>query len=125
MQPDQSTAKASALAAELNAFSGSLDRYRHWTHQLIFTPGVEHLAKAAGACWLIDAVASHQFSARLKGEPFQVWTLSCNSDRSADLVCRDGDGNELARQRIDWTDFPMDSVAVWLIEGTLLLPSEY
>lgn len=125
MQPERPVTDPSALAGQLDAFSGSLERYRHWTRRLIYTPGVEYLATAAEAFWLIDAVASHQHDPRLKGETFQVWTLRVGADRSAELICDDGNGNALLRQTIPWTSFPMDTVAIWLIEGTLLLPSEY
>jgi hypothetical protein len=31
----------------------------------------------------------------------------------------------LTSQDISYTDFPLTDIAVWLIDGTLMLPSEY
>lgn len=131
---------AAELQAELQLFSGSTEFYRHGLmRRLVYTEGVQHLAERAGAHWLIDAVASHQGSARVAAEAFQVWTLEQNDDGSTPetgtwtLSCTDGDERGLAVQQIEYSDFPMRKLQLFLVreehpEGlrcTLLLPSEY
>ena len=37
----------------------------------------------------------------------------------------DGMDHELAAQAIPFTDFPLEEVSLWLVDGTLMLPSEY
>ncbi|HKM65008.1 MAG TPA: hypothetical protein VJY39_21220 [Acidisphaera sp.] len=113
------------LLSELAMHVGSLERVRHWTKRFIYTPGVEHLAQAAGAHWLLDAIASLCRNPNLRDAGFQVWTLTVNPSRSAALTVTDGDEVELLRHAILYTDFPLDQFSLWLIDGTLLLPSEY
>ena len=117
--------KKRQLLSELSMHIGSLERVRHWTRRFIYTPGVVHLAQAAGAYWLLDAIASVCRNPNLRDAAFQVWTLTVNSSRSAVLTVTDGDEIELLRHAILYTDFPLDQFTLYLIDGTLLLPSEY
>jgi hypothetical protein len=113
------------LIRELALFTGDLDRYRHWTGQLIYTPGIRHLAERAGAFWLIDLIASWQLDPKVRREPFQVWKLDVRLDHTAVAVATDGNAAILASQDIPFTDFPLPTIGVWLEEGTLLLPGEH
>ncbi len=81
--PRQIRLDRETLLRELAHFTGDLERYRHWTGRLIYTPGVQHLAERAGAYWLIDLVASHQITPNVSAEEFQVWTLTVAGDRRA------------------------------------------
>jgi len=121
----QTEPEISELESSLASFTGSLERYRHWTRRFIFTPGVKYLADAAQAWWLIDLIASHCQHARLRGEAFQVWKLNVAPDHSATLSIEDGNDHHLLKVSIHFTDFPLSTVTLWLIEDTLLLPSEY
>ncbi len=42
----------------------------------------------------------------IKKEEFMVAQLTVNDDDTADFILTDGNDNILARQRIEWTDFP-------------------
>ena len=121
----QTGTEASKLESSLASFTGSLERYRHWTRRFVFTPGVTYLADAAQAWWLIHLIASHCRHPRLRGEGFQVWKLSVAPDRSARLLIEDGNDHLLLKLSIHFTDFPLSTVTLWLIDDTLLLPSEY
>ena len=50
-------------------------------------------------------------------------------DGSAKLVIDDGDGNVLASQNFDYTDFPMDEIKIWSAKAmgyyVHYLPSEH
>ena len=37
----------------------------------------------------------------------------------------DSDQPVLVRQEIEYSDFPLDKIELWLIDGVLLLKSEY
>ena len=114
------------LQAALAGFCGSCEFYRHWTGHAIYTEGVHYLAGKVGAYWLIDLVVSHQLTPKVRREPFQVWLLKVNEDRSAVAECYDDlPGKLLARQKIEYTDFPLDEIKLYFCDGTLLLPSEY
>ena len=104
----------------------------HWTHRLVFTAGVKHIADTAGAYWLIDAVASYQADRRVQGEEFQTWTLKVNPDKSATLTMTDGnDGPPRITQHIEFTDYADsgESECELYVVGpaplTLMLPCEY
>ena len=123
-----SSATSTALKAQdLVQFTGSQTFYRHvLSGGCVFTEGVQYLAEAGSAYWLIDAILCPQphVSTLLRAE-FQVWTLTVRDDRSATLVCTDGDDNELFSHPIPWTDFPLKTIALWFANRTLYLPSEH
>lgn len=113
---------------DLAQFSGGTNEY--WTHPLFpnlkYTDGVKHVAKEFGAYWLIENVLSHQCEKKFKSEDFQVWTLRVSADdHTASLVADDGNHNKLYTEKIDYTDFPVEEFAVWLVGNVLLLPCEY
>lgn len=108
---------------ELNQFSGTENWYKHWLG-ILYTDGVKYLAEKANAYWLIDVVASYQKT--LKDVPFQLWTLTVKEDRSAIIQMReDGDVPPRVEQFIEYSDFPLESIKLYFIDGVLLLPSEY
>ena len=92
--------------------------------RLLLTDGTHYLAESCGAYWLMDTIASYQARGKLTGEAFQVWTLTV-TDSEALLICTDGNDNELIRQEIPYTDFPLDKITLWCVDGVILLPSEY
>jgi hypothetical protein len=58
-----------------------------------------------------DAIATAQrFGKNLAGEEFQVWKLKVDGDRTASLVCDDGNDNIVCPQQIECTDFPLDEI---------------
>ena len=113
------------LLRDLGHFTGDLERYRHWTGRTIYTPGVQYLAQKANAYWLIDLVVSWQLQRKIAATPFQVWKLTVRPDRTATASATDRGKRELATQAISITDFPLEEVSLWLVDGTLMLPSEY
>jgi hypothetical protein len=118
---------AKELSLNLEQFIGTEQWWKHWLPGLVYTDGVKYLAEQAGAHWLIDVVASYR-----RKEPFQIWELKvCPSpengtSRAATVtMIEDTDQPELVRQEIPYTDFPLDYIKLYLIDGVLLLPSEY
>ena len=81
---------------------------------------------ANGAFWLMDAIASHVGSYRR--DTFAVATLQ---KRPADwlLTIDDGNGKVYVKQEIEFSDFPLDSIKLYLCKNddvwVILLPSEY
>lgn len=117
---------AYALKAELRHFTGSETFYRHSLFRgFIYTEGVQYLAEKAGAYWLLDYIFGNQELAILKGQPFQVWKITVNEDESARISVEDGNDNELAVFPLHYSDFPLEAFTLWLVDKTLLLPSEY
>lgn len=111
-------------ADALRQFSGTEYWYKHLSGYL-YTDGVLYVAQEGGAFWLVDKILLTTRSMPALQE-FGVWKLTVNKeDESALLICEDGNDNELYREKIDWTDFPLDTVELWFENGVLILPSEH
>ena len=122
----------SPLEAQLALFRGSTTRTRHaLVPSVVMTEGVVFLAKAAGAHWLTDVIASYIHYARASQEEFHVRRLVVDVvTHTGVITMTDGDSDEaIVTQRLDYTDFPLVEITVWLVrEGAcwiMLLPSEY
>jgi hypothetical protein len=113
--------------ADLDMFTGSETFYRHpLNRKVVFTEGAHHVAEAGGAFWLLDEIALIQpYDARVAAEEFQVWKLTVRSDRTAALVCEDGNYNVVFSKEIAFTDFPLDAITLWFANNTIYLPSEH
>ena len=115
--------KGKTLEHELTNFTGTEHYYRHWLG-FNYTDGVKFLAEKANCFWLLDAVGSYQHTLKDKG--FQIWILKVNKDKSAVLEMReDSDTPIIVRQEIKYTDFPMEEITLYFIDGVLILTSEY
>lgn len=114
-------------ADELRQFTGSEQWYRHGlVREVLFTDGAKYLADRGGAYWLLDEIALAQRHQRaVAGEAFQLWKLAVHPDRTAALACEDGNGRTVYSKAIGYTDFPLPEVALYFVDGTILLPSEY
>ena len=112
---------------DLRQFTGSENWYRHGINpNVLYTDGANYVAEEGGAYWLLDAIAiSQRYEKRVAAEPFQVWTLKVNSDRTASLVCGDGNDNIVYTQHIPFTDFPLDEITLWFANNVIYLPSEH
>jgi hypothetical protein len=113
------------LLAGLAMHTGTETWFRHWTGRCTYTEGVKYLADTAGAYWLIDLVASWCAHQKLRGEEFVAWKLTVRRDHTATVTADDGNDHVLITQDIPFTDFPLEEVTLYLIDGVLLLPSEY
>jgi hypothetical protein len=119
---------ATQFAPEImNRFTGSEHWYRHWANRkILFTDGAEHVAKAGGACWLLDIIAIEQnCNKTVAAEEFQAWTLKVDLVRhTGRITCDDGNGRTVFTKEIAFTDFPVAEITLWLENNTIYLPSE-
>jgi hypothetical protein len=112
-------------AADLGQFRGSETLYTNNHYRpLQYTEGVRHVAVAGEAWWLLDLIVSYRHHPKVRGEGFQVWKLIV-TEQAGLVTCDDGNDHQLVSQRIPFTDFPLETVTLWLIDNILLLPSEY
>jgi hypothetical protein len=78
--------------------------YRH-----LASDGAKMIADQCGAYWLLESIASHYVRKVLAVEPFAVWTLDAiDGEGAVALVADDGNGRQLVRQEIPYSDFPRD-----------------
>jgi len=106
---------------------GSAEFYRHWSG-LIYTEGIQTMAEACRAYWLIDLIASHQGPIiRHPGlADFQLWEITARPDHTATVTCRaDSDRPAVVQQELEYTDFPLDTLTIYVEGVTILLPSEH
>lgn len=120
-------------AANLAQFIGTT-RYYRYTMGLILTDGAAYLARH-GAAWLLDIVASARLVPAVRGAEFECWTLRVDlTKQCAEAVCTDGhgerDANILYRQRLNYTDFPLAELKLYVVADSdlgkvVMLTSEY
>ena len=113
---------------DLPNFYGTENHYR-WSPiftNFVLTDGAKYLAESADAYWLVDIFASHLPS--YKDEGFAVLYLKVN-DRKATAQIEDGNGKVLKKQKIEYTDFPLDAVVLYCCpqddQFVIMLPSEW
>ena len=107
----------------LKQFTGTECYYKYF-EDIVFTDGVKYLAESCGTFWFLDIVCSYQSNPKIKAEGFQVWTLKAKDSRGV-VTCGDGNNNELIKQEIEFTDFPLDKITVWKVDNVIMLPNEY
>jgi hypothetical protein len=121
---------AEELTSALQHFTGSENSYFRETlsGRIDYTEGVRFLQQQ-NCYWLTDAIASYQTSEFKQSNDRQFWKLSVDLlTRQATLTCDDGDGNISVTQSIEFTDFPLVEIRIWVEVNQrvfMYLPSEY
>ena len=108
------------IEAELAQCIGT-DRY--WKNNMLcfqYTDGVHTMWNLCKAYWLLTAISSYR-----RSEPFQIWELKVTGSKAVLTMKEDSGCPVKVRQQIPYTDFPLDEIKLYLIDGVLILPSEY
>jgi len=118
------------LQNELKLFHGTSRYYKHLfpgKSPILLTDGTRYVRDEFNAYWLFDAILSYQDEPVLKKVNFQIWELQrLKKDLSWLLTCReDTNKKALISQAIEFSDFPVDYIRIWVIGSIALLPSEY
>jgi hypothetical protein len=117
----------------LRQFIGTTRYYAYggfFGKDVYLTDGVKYLAEHARCFWLLDVICSYQGYEKLD-QNFQVWTLNVFSKEEAEkkgylaLVKGRNDTKSIVTQKIPFTDFPLEKIKLYYIDGVILLPSEY
>jgi len=120
-------------------FSGTENYHRHgYARSFVLTDGCNYVRENGGqngAFWLFDIIQSYQNDPKIrKCDGFQVWKLIVQPDKSAVIVLEDGNNHKVLDQKIDYTDFDLPEITIWVEDsgdgnGNLLrvalLPSEH
>ena len=123
---------AAQIKEVLARFSGTNEHHKFSIlSRLVVTDGVKWLADNAECYWLLDAIASWQPVCQKDAmlREFQVWTLTTEQrselNRRGHLKCeRDTGDKKPIKQEIEYTDFPLDEIKLYVENGVILLPSE-
>jgi len=124
--------KAGLRPEDLARFTGSTEFYGTMFPGIIYTEGMQYVAEAGAAYWLIDAIGSWlRTQPTLREHGIIFWKLT-RQERGAVLEgFHDADEPITGlRQEIEYTDFPLPEIAVWAAVNhlggwTLYLPSEH
>ena len=116
------------LTSQLQQFTGTSAYYRLYP-KVVLTDGAKFLAEEANCFWLMDVYASHLLCA-IDGEQESFTCLQMRTkNHHATIVIDDGNGVELAKQEIEFTDFPLPHIKLYACwENThwvIMLTSEY
>lgn len=112
---------------QLAYFTGT-EHYHKVYPNLVLTDGVKFLADACGAYWLMDVIWSYLPQVK---DTFAVVRFEVSPDREASFILGDDNPPQTvyAKQQIEWTDFPLEGVTLYVIRDVdfwvVLLPSEY
>jgi hypothetical protein len=119
------------LESSLAQFSGTECHHKLALAPLKFTDGMAYLCQNAGggAFWLASVIASYQHKLRKteRLREFQHWTLTTDLEKhTAVIQCREDSGEPpVVTQNIEYTDFPLASIEIWVEGDVCLLPSEH
>ena len=115
--------KQTEILERLSHFHGSTEIYRvsPLFPDFCISEGVRYLRDEAECHWLIDDIAAMQIHPKIRQHPKlkeeQFWSLVVNEDRSATLKCEWDTGKTVYSQHIGWTDFPLNSIKIWVAPG--------
>ena len=119
--------ETTALKSALAQFTGTEHYYRLYP-KVVLTDGAKYLAETGGCYWLMDLYASYLARVDQNSDDFICLKLTLQGT-SAQILIEDGNAHALAKQHIEYTDFPFEQFmlyAVWSSEfWVVMLTSEY
>jgi len=119
---------AQEIKYNLGNFYGSQGYYEFSPlfSRIYLSDGTKYIAESCEAYWLMDLIANHIPS--IGDDWFAVAKLTVKGSECK-FVIEDGNGNVIASQDIDFTDFPLDEITLFVERGddnwVILLPGEH
>ena len=116
--------------SDLSQFIGTEGYHYQPLHPkgFVYTDGIKYLAQEAEAYWLLDLIAFYQEDERIKSDEalqsIQFWKLSVN-DNAGVLICERDANDVVLTHELNYTDFPLDAITLYVCNKVLMLPSEY
>ncbi|MGB7394405.1 MAG: DUF6876 family protein [Pricia sp.] len=119
------------LRSNLETFIGTESFYKIPLLKTQFTDGVKYLADAAECFWLVTdaSVVANSLMNRSHFITIDFKKLADDERErigfSALIEYSDGNGNILDTHKYHATDFPLEKIRLFYMNGTLMLSSEY
>ena len=109
----------------LGQFTGTENYFKSnmFVPKMMHTDGVEYFCNQACAYWFLDVVATEIFP--LQEKDYFLSVKMKVDDGRAIITAEDGNGNELHKKFIDFTDCPEGEYNFFLTDNVLMLTSEY
>jgi hypothetical protein len=122
--------ETNTIIRNLSQFHGTEEYHKHLfpgKSPLLLTDGCKYVRDDLQSNWLFDAILSYQTHKALQNVNFQIWELRhLKKDLTWLLTCREDVGRKpLISQSIEFSDFPIDYIKIWVIDKVAILPSEY
>lgn len=122
---------AITINENLQHFHGSEVFYHIPLIRTHYTEGIHYLAQAADCFWLVTDASVIARSLMGKSR-FITVDFKMHNERereeigyAASITYTDGNGLTFEVQRYHLTDFPLEKLRLFFVNGTLMLPSEY
>lgn len=116
------------IIENLSQFNGTFEyhpyRFLNLKPDYLLTDGVNYLINSCDCHWLVDYLLSVQSLPAVASASFQSWKLSLIENKWV-IGATDGNNNRIYSGIIDSSDFPLNGITIWIIDGVILLPSEY
>ena len=119
------------IKTELQQFIGSETFYKIPLIGTRFTDGIKYLADTAECFWLVTDASVIAKSLMNKSYFVTVDFKRLSEKEREESQCEalinysDGNGHIFETHKYHVTDFPLDELRLFFIDGTLMLPSEY
>ena len=98
--------------------------YRHpLARSCLYTDGVKMFAEMAGAYWFIDILATELIPLQ-RTEEFMSVKMTVTGSK-ASIIANDGNGRQVWSREIDFTDCPEGEWSFFVMNNTIIVPSEY
>ena len=112
---------------ELEQFTGTEHYYFNPQYEKMqYTDGVKYFAEKAHAYWLLDIIGTEFFPKQEAGTWDYFIAIKLHVEKQAmTITVTDGNEKTYEVRTIDFTDFPAGDWQLWLVDGILILPSEY
>ena len=114
------------IEQNLRQFTGTLRYYQHKVDdkEMVLTDGCAYVRHELDLQWIFDMVLQYQEMKSLQLEEFQVWEFKKIAEGKIEVVCSDGNKNNLLELNA-MEDLPLDKLTIWFVQGVCMLPSEY
>jgi hypothetical protein len=124
------------LLADIAGFCGTqgYTRFCPFLRDWVITDGALFVAESAGAFWLMNEIGlNSKTNPVLNNRDFVCWTLKVKGNIGM-LTATDCDYRPVFQKMIEFTDFPLDEIILWVERGTspegqpmnvILLPTEH
>jgi len=124
-------AQVNEIKEGLQHFHGTEMFYQIPLLRTRFTDGLKYLSEAAECFWLITDTSVIAKSLMNRSEFITIDFRRLSEERQdltgyeAEIIYTDGNDNILEKHGYRATDFPLDELRLFFVNGTLMLPSEY
>ena len=109
-------------------FYGGTNQYHKHFLGFLYTDGVKALADTFSCYWLVDTIVSYQYRVNLKDGFYIVYVEVDEQGNCKFAIADDVDSGQIIniRARQDFTtDVPVGKFHLYVVDGIILLPSEY